>query len=57
MPVRIGVGKMVKIGKVPAKLQLAFQAYPIRPDSFGPRYAIVFKFTPVIPALIKKPFF
>ncbi len=57
VPVGIGVGKMVKIGKVPTKLQLEFQAYPIHPESFGPRYAIVFRLTPVIPALIKKALF
>jgi hypothetical protein len=57
VPVGIGLGKMVKIGKVPTKLQLEFQAYPIHPESFGPRYAIVFKLTPVIPALVKKSLF
>jgi hypothetical protein len=57
VPIGIGVGKMVKMGKVPVKLQLEFDAYPIRPDSFGPRYSIVFKLTPVIPALIKENLF
>ncbi len=58
VPVGIGVGKMVKFGKLPVKLQLEFQAYPIHPDdSFGPRYAIQFKITPVILALIKDPIF
>lgn len=57
VPVGIGVGKMVKIGKVPTKLQIEFQAYPIHADSFGARYAIVLKLTPVMPALIKKALF
>jgi hypothetical protein len=57
VPVGVGIGKMVKVGKLPMKLQLEFDAYPIHHDSFGPRYAIKFSLTPVIPALIKKPLF
>ena len=55
VPIGIGLGKMVKLGKVPVKLQFEWDAYVIRSDSFGPRHAFFLKITPVIPALIKKP--
>jgi hypothetical protein len=57
VPIGIGLGKMVKIGKLPVKLQLEYDYYLVHPNDFGPRHLINFKITPVIPALIKKPLF
>jgi hypothetical protein len=55
VPIGIGVGKMVKLGKLPVKIQLEYDYYVVHPNDFGPRHLITLKFTPVIPALIKKP--
>jgi hypothetical protein len=57
VPIGIGVGKMVKIGKVPIKIQFEYNAYLAKPDDFGPRHSFFITFTPVIRALIKKPLF
>lgn len=57
VPIGIGVGKMVKLGKLPVKVQLEYDYYVAHPNSFGPRHLLNLKITPVIPALIKKPLF
>ena len=57
VPIGIGIGKMVKIGGLPIKLQVEYESYLARPDDFGPRHAIFFKITPAIPRLIKEPLF
>ena len=57
VPIGIGAGKMVKLGKLPVKLQFEYDYYVVHPNDFGPRHLLNFKITPVIPALIKKPLF
>ena len=57
VPIGAGVGKMIKIGKLPMKVQIEYDYYVAHHDSFGPRHLFSLKLTPVIPALIKKPLF
>jgi hypothetical protein len=57
VPIGIGLGKMIKVGKLPVKVQLEYDYYVVHPNDFGPRHLITLKFTPVIPALIKKSLF
>ena len=57
VPIGLGAGKMVKLGKLPVKVQAEYNYYVVHPDDFGPRHLFTLKITPVIPALIKKPLF
>jgi hypothetical protein len=57
VPIGIGLGKMVKLGKLPVKLQFEYDYYVVHPNDFGPRHLFSIKITPVIPALIKNPLF
>ena len=57
VPIGIGAGKMVKIGRLPVKIQAEYNYYVVNPKSFGPRHLFTLKITPVIPTLIKKPLF
>ncbi len=57
VPIGIGAGKMVKLGKLPVKIQAEYDYYVVHPNDFGPRHLFTIKLTPVIPALIKKPLF
>ena len=50
-------GKVVKLGKLPVKIQLAGQYMPIHPDNVGQEWNIQLNLTPVIPKLIKEPLF
>jgi hypothetical protein len=52
VPVGLNVGKVVKFGPLPVKLQLAGQYMPVHPNS-GPKYNLQIQITPVIPKLIK----
>ena len=53
----VAVGKVLKLGRLPIKVQLAGQYMPIRPDNGGQEWNIQFQLTPVIPKLIKEPVF
>ena len=53
VPVGLGVGKVVKFGRLPVKIGLAGQWMPIHPDVFGQKWNIQVGITPVIPKLIK----
>ena len=57
VPIGLAVGKTTKVGRLPMKFQLEFQAMVIHPDDFGERWKIRFSMTPVIPALIKRTLF
>jgi hypothetical protein len=52
VPVGLNIGKVVKFGPLPVKLQLAAQYMPVHPNS-GPKYNLQIQITPVIPKLIK----
>jgi hypothetical protein len=56
VPIGVSVGKVLKFGRLPVKVQLAGQYIPIRPDN-GPEWNIQLQLTPVIPKLIKEPLF
>jgi len=53
VPVGLGVGKVVYLGRLPVKIGLAGQWMPIHPDVFGQKWNIQVGITPVIPKLIK----
>jgi hypothetical protein len=57
VPIGIGLGKMVKIGKLPVKIQVEYDYYVVHANDFGPRHLINLKITPVIPSLIKNALF
>jgi hypothetical protein len=57
VPIGVAVGKVVKLGKLPVKIQLAGQYMPIHPDNVGQEWNIQLNLTPVIPKLIKEPLF
>jgi hypothetical protein len=53
VPVGLGVGKVVKLGRLPVKVQLSLQYMPVRPRNTGQEWDIQVRVTPVIPKLIK----
>jgi hypothetical protein len=53
VPVGVGVGKVVKLGPLPVKLQLALQYMPVRPRNSGQEWNVQLSVTPVLPKLIK----
>jgi hypothetical protein len=56
-PIGLGVGKLVKFGKLPAKFQLELQYAVAHPDDIGQRWNVRFVMTPVLPSLVKTPLF
>ena len=57
VPVGVGVGKVVKLGHLPVKFQLALQYMPVRPRSSGQEWDVQVQITPVLPKLIKSTLF
>ena len=57
VPIGVAVGKVVRLGKLPLRIQLAGQYMPIHPDNVGQEWNIQINLTPVIPKLIKEPLF
>ena len=53
VPIGLGVGKVVKLGRLPVKLQLSLQYMPVRPRDSGQEWNVQVQVTPVIPKLIK----
>ena len=51
VPIGVAIGKVVKLGKLPVKIQLAGQYMPIRPDNVGQEWNIQLNLSPVIPKL------
>ena len=57
VPIGAAVGKVVKLGKLPVKFQLAGQYMPVHPSDVGQEWNVQLSITPVIPKLIKAPLF
>ena len=53
VPVGLGLGKVVKFGRLPVKIQLALQYMPVHPRISGQEWNVQVQITPVIPKLIK----
>ena len=53
VPVGLGVGKVVKLGRLPIKLQLSLQYMPVHPQNIGQEWNVQVSVTPVLPKLIK----
>ena len=53
VPVGLGLGKVVKLGRLPVKIQLAVQYIPVHPRISGQEWNVQVSITPVIPKLIK----
>ena len=53
VPVGVGLGKVVKLGRLPVKIQLAVQYMPVHPRISGQEWNVQVSITPVIPKLIK----
>jgi hypothetical protein len=53
VPVGLNVGKVVKLGRLPVKLQVAVQYMPVHPHDTGQEWNFQVQVTPVIPKLIK----
>jgi hypothetical protein len=52
VPVGVGVGKVVKLGRLPVKFQLSLQYMPVHPQD-GQKWNVQVLIAPVIPKLIK----
>ncbi len=57
VPVGLFVAKMIKLGRVPFKIQAGLEYSVVSPDAFGKRANFRFVLTPVIPGLVKNPIF
>jgi hypothetical protein len=53
VPIGVGLGKVVKFGRLPVKIQLAVQYMPVHPRIDGQEWNVQVSITPVIPKLIK----
>ena len=52
MPVGVGVGKVVKLGRLPVKFTLSLQYMPVHPQD-GQEWNVQVQIVPVLPKLIK----
>jgi len=52
VPVGVGVGKVVKLGRLPVKFQLSLQYMPVHPQD-AQEWDVQVQITPVLPKLIK----
>ncbi|HEY7318729.1 MAG TPA: hypothetical protein VIE89_14225 [Candidatus Binatia bacterium] len=53
VPLGLGLGRVVKLGRLPVKIQLAVQYMPVHPRISGQEWNVQVSITPVIPKLIK----
>jgi hypothetical protein len=53
VPLGLGVGKVVKLGRLPVKFTLAVQYMPVHPRNSGQEWDVQVQITPVLPKLIK----
>ena len=53
VPLGLGLAKVVKLGPLPVKVQLAVQYMPVHPRISGQEWNVQVSITPVIPKLIK----
>ena len=57
VPIGVGVGKVVKFGRLPVKIQLAGQYMVTQPSPVGQKWNVQIQLTPVLPKLIKETLF
>ena len=57
VPIGVTVAKMIKIGKIPVKIQLGVEYSVVSEDKFGKQWLFKLNLIPVIPGLIQKPLF
>jgi hypothetical protein len=57
VPVGLFVSKVIKVGRLPMKVQGGLEYSVVSPDSFGKRANFRFVLTPVIPGLVQNPIF
>jgi hypothetical protein len=48
------IGKLVKIGPMPVKVELQVLYYPVHQDVYGPKWDLQLQITPILPALIRR---
>src|SRR5215471_5032857 len=53
VPIGLGLGKVVKFGRLPVKIQLAVQYIPVHPRISGQEWNVQVEITPVLPKLVK----
>jgi hypothetical protein len=53
VPIGLGLGKVVKFGRLPVKIQLAVQYMPVHPRISGQEWNVQVQITPVLPKLVK----
>jgi len=53
VPIGLGVGKVIKFGRLPVKISLAGQYMVTQPDPVGQKWNVQIQLTPVLPKLIK----
>jgi hypothetical protein len=53
VPIGLGLGKVVKFGRLPVKFTLAVQYIPVHPRISGQEWNVQVQITPVLPKLIK----
>src|SRR5262245_41375178 len=53
VPIGLGLGKVVKFGRLPVKFTLAVQYMPVHPRISGQEWNVQVQITPVLPKLIK----
>ena len=57
VPIGLGIGKTVRIGRLPVKFTAEVDYMVVRPDDFGQHWSARFQMIPVLPALIKNTLF
>ena len=53
VPIGLGLGKVMKLGRLPVKINLAVQYMPVHPRISGQEWNVQVSITPVMPKLIK----
>ncbi len=53
VPVGLAIGKVVKLGRLPVKFNIAGQYMPVHPSEFGQEWNVQVSVTPVLPKLFK----
>jgi hypothetical protein len=53
VPVGVAVAKVHKFGKLPIKMSLGLQWFPVQPEQYGQDWNVQVQITPVIPKLVR----
>jgi hypothetical protein len=53
----LGIGKLVRIGRLPLKFTAEVDYMVVHPDDFGQHWGIRFQMIPLLPALFKETLF